>query len=82
MTTSNIPKELSRVIESRPDLKNIVQLHTCTHSADASSAIQEGAVLLAVAPMANDVEGDGMRCLIGLPNGVEVTSHLSCFFSR
>jgi hypothetical protein len=75
----NIPKELSESIQR--DLSNICQIHTCKHAADANSAMSEGAVLLAVSPIHDDDDGDGFRCLIGLPNDVEVTPHLTCYFS-
>ena len=61
-------------------LRDIEQVYVCRFSEDASSAMRAGAVLLGVARVDNDEEGDGFRCLIGLPKGTRVSRYLSNYF--
>lgn len=62
-------------------LKEIDHLHVCRHADDAASAVRAGAVLLAIARVDNDKDGDGFRYLIGLRVGTTITPFLSNFFS-
>ena len=78
----NIPNEiLKNVTQSTIDsLAEIERMHVCRHADDASSAVREGAVLLAISSIDNDDGGDGFRYLIGLRHGTNITPHLSNFF--
>jgi hypothetical protein len=80
MSNPDIPQELIESIQNCPDFSEIEQIHAFEFSSDASGAIREGAVLLAVSTVSDDKDGDGFRCLVGLPRGTEVTPYLSSFF--
>ena len=65
-------------------LKDISHLHVCRHAQDATSAIQNGAVLLGISTVDNDSEddgGEGFRYLIGLRRGTSISPFLKNFFS-
>ncbi len=74
--------EIAKMLASNADniLSDIVKMHVCKYSDDTISACNEGATLLRIASIDNDVDGDGFRYLIGLPDGVATTPHLSIFF--
>jgi hypothetical protein len=63
-------------------LRGVAKLHVCISAGDATGAIQSGAILLGIARIDNDEDGDGFRYLIGLPHGVEVTPYLSNYFHQ
>ena len=57
-------------------LKGIERLHVCRFADTATGATREGAILLAIARVDNDLEGDGFRYLIAVRHGTLVSSHL------
>jgi hypothetical protein len=67
---------------SLPTLQKIKKLAVIHDAPDASAALGEGCILLGVARVNDDEEGDGFRYLVGLPQGTEVTGYLSNFFGR
>lgn len=75
---------LSRLITETTlaTLKELTQLHVCRFCNDAMSAVNSGAVLLAISTVNNDNDGDGFRYLIGLRKGTKTDPHLEQFFTR
>jgi hypothetical protein len=65
-----------------PSLERIMQLAVLEDASDASGALGDGCVLLAIASIDNDNDGDGFRYLLGLPRGTDVTGYLSNFFEE
>jgi hypothetical protein len=61
-------------------LGEISRLRVCEMVGDATAALHLGAVLLAVAKVDNDVDGEGFRYLIGLKRGAKVDPWLDRFF--
>ena len=59
-----------------------MQLAVLEDASDASGALGDGCVLLAIASIDNDNDGDGFRYLLGLPRGTDVTGYLSNFFEE
>lgn len=78
----NIQDELLKSVTQSTieSLAKIERIHVCRYADDASSAVHEGAVLLAISSIDNDDDGDGFRYLIGLRHGTNITPHLSNFF--
>ena len=65
-----------------PALQKIRKLAVIQDAPDATAALSEGCVLLAISSVDDDEDGDGFRYLVGLPHGVEITGYLSNFFGR
>jgi hypothetical protein len=84
MAKKKIPDALLKGMEASTIelLNDIAQMHICCHGPDALSAVRNGAILLSIAAVDNDEDGDGFRYLIGLRNGVAVTPFLGNFFER
>lgn len=86
MAKRNIPDELSALLQqaqaSMPELREIAQVYVSPYASDASTMIRSGCVLLSVATVNNDEDGDGFRFLLGLPRGVQVTPYLGNYFVR
>lgn len=70
-------REASTSIEA---LRDIAQIATYSYACDATSALRNGCVLLAVTPAPKTANGDGFIYLLGLPHGVHVNPHLSLKF--
>jgi hypothetical protein len=79
----NIPSVLLESIteKSVTALRDIGQVHLFRFVEDASTALQSGGVLIAVAPNKDKDDGDTFHCLVGLPRGAKVTPWLSRYFS-
>ena len=65
-----------------PALQKIRSIAVIQDAPDAKTAMAEGCLLLAVASVNDDEDGDGFRYLMGLPHGVAVSGYLSNFFGR
>lgn len=67
---------------SKSDFSNIKQIALIKHVGDASGAIEEGCVLLAITENKDLDDGDPFFCLVGLPKSLVVGSWLSHFFPK
>ena len=63
-------------------LRDIAQVAVYSFAPDASSAIRNGCVLLAITPASKNANSDGFHYLIGLPRDVSVNPHLSLKFQE
>lgn len=84
MAKSSIPSDLANALREAqttiPALAGIAQICVSRFADDASAAMRNGAVLLGVATLKDDKEGEGFRFLLGLPRGTVMTGFLSTFF--
>jgi hypothetical protein len=72
---------LSAVTEATIEaLRDIDRLVVIKDGPDAAAAVRDGAVLLGIARVDNDEDGDGFRYLVGLRKVVKVTPYLRNFF--
>jgi hypothetical protein len=63
-------------------LKDISHLHVCRYAQDATSAIQNDAVLQGISGVESEKNGgDGFRYLIGLRRGTSISPFLKNFFA-
>lgn len=70
-------------VESAPGvemLADIGRIRVFEFAADASSVLQSGGVLLAVAPAKDDRDGNPFRYVVGLRRDTELTPFLQQFF--